>query len=147
MQKEATTLFTIYQDIYGSVLTIANLNELAAELSQIVGRARPWTGKFLHSLIKGYPGFTATEQLVEAIEVLAGQRNGLDEVEARAQETNVLAVNQLPAGTVILGQAQRCATPGCPIMFVPTHPRQKYHSKSCAEKGRRQKRIIEKKAG
>lgn len=147
MQKETTLLFDIYRDIYGSVITIANLNELAAELSQIVGRVRPWTGKFLHSLLKGYPGFTATEQLVEAIHILAGQRNGLDEVEARAQEASVLAVNQLPAGTVILGQAQRCATPGCSIIFVPTHPRQKYHSKSCSDLFRRQKRNGQKKIG
>jgi hypothetical protein len=145
MQKEAALLLNIYRDIYGSAITIANLNELATELSHIVGRARPWTGKFLHSLIKGYPGFSATEQLVEAIQVLDGQRNGLDEVEARAKEANVLAVNQLPAGTVILGQAQRCATPGCQILFVPTHPRQKYHSKSCAEKSRRQKRNVQRK--
>jgi len=61
-------------------------------------------------------------------------------VQARAKEAKVLTVNHLPAGTVVLGRARRCATPGCRISFVPTHPRQKYHSKSCAEKSRRQKR-------
>ena len=140
MQKQTTLLIDIYQELYGSTITIANLNELACDLSQIVKRARPWTGKFLHSLIKGYPGFTANGQLVEALTVLARCQDGIDEVQARAKEARVLTVNQLPAGTVVLGKARRCATPGCRIPFVPTHPRQKYHSKSCAETYRRQKR-------
>lgn len=140
MQKHTTLLIDIYRELYGSTITIANLNELASDLSQIVKRARPWTGKFLHSLIKGYPGFTANGQLVEALTVLAHRQDGADEVQARAKEAKVLTVNHLPAGTVVLGRARRCATPGCRIPFVPTHPRQKYHSKSCAEESRRQKR-------
>ena len=140
MQKYTTLLIDIYQELYGSTITIANLNELAADLSKIVKRARPWTGKFLHSLIKGYPGFTANGQLIEALTVLAGRQDGVDEVQARAKETKVLSINQLPTGTVVLGEARRCATPGCQILFVPTHPRQKYHSKNCAETCRRQKR-------
>ena len=119
---------------------MANLNELASELSQIVGRARPWTGKFLHSLIKGYPGFNANEKLEEALTVLANRQEDIDEVHSMAKETKVLTVNHLPPETLILGHAQRCATPGCHILFVPTHPRQKYHSKNCAEKGRHQNR-------
>lgn len=140
MQKHTTLLIELYRELYGSTITIANLNELASDLSQIVRRSRPWTGKFLHSLIKEYPGFTANGQLVEALTVLAGRQDGVDEVQARSKEAKVLTVNRLPAGTVVLGQAQRCATPGCQILFVPTHPRQKYHSKACAEKCRRKKR-------
>jgi hypothetical protein len=140
MQKHTTLLLDLYQELYGSTITIANLNELASDLSQIVRRARPWTGKFLHSLIKGYSGFTVNGQLVEALTVLASRQDGVDEVRARAKETRVLTVNHLPAETVVLGRARRCATPGCRILFVPTHPRQKYHSKSCAEKSRRLKR-------
>ena len=140
MQKDSTLLVALYQDMYGSNITIANLNELATELSQIVGRTRPWTGKFLHSLIKEYSGFTINDQLVEALNILAGQRNGIDDIQTRAKETIVLAINRLPAGTVILGKARRCATLGCDVNFVPTHPRQKYHSKACAERHRRKKR-------
>ncbi len=133
-------LLDLYREIYGPAVTIAQLDELAAELSRIVGRHQPWPGKFLHSLIKGYPGFTVNDQLLEALQVLASRHDGVDEVQARARKATVLAVNRLPAGTVILGRARRCATPGCQVQFVPTHPRQKYHSKACAELGRRHRK-------
>ncbi|HXV44790.1 MAG TPA: hypothetical protein VEC96_17135 [Anaerolineae bacterium] len=144
MQTARELLLDVYQDAYGPKITLANLGELAGDLSRIVGRSRPWTGKFLHSLIKQYAGFSTNSQLIKALNILAAQRDGLNEVQARAQEINgVLAVNELPPGTVILGVARRCAAPGCPVRFVPTHPRQKYHSKGCAALARRQKQAAE----
>lgn len=137
MQTGQKTLIDLYRDIYGPSVTIAHLDELAKDLSRTVGRTRPWTGKFLHSLMKGYPGFRVTDQLIRALNILANRQNGIDEVHAQATEAKVLTVHSLPDKTVILGQAQRCATPGCEILFVPTHPRQKYHSKTCAEGARR----------
>jgi hypothetical protein len=71
-QKHTGLLLDLYREIYGPAVTMANLNELAADLSRIAGRSQPWTGKFLHSLIKGYPGFTANGQLIEALNILAG---------------------------------------------------------------------------
>lgn len=56
----------------------------------------------------------------------------LDEMPAR-----VSAVNELPEGAVILGEARQCATPGCWVVFVPTHPRQKYHSRGYAKMSRK----------
>jgi hypothetical protein len=139
MESGISTLFDIYEQLYGPKITMAYLDELAADLSQIAGRSRPWTGKFLHSLLRGYPGFKANGQLGKALAVLAGRLAGLDEIQSRAEEVQVLAVNHLPAGTLVLGTAQRCAAPGCQITFVPNHPRQKYHSKSCAGLARRQR--------
>lgn len=140
MQTARELLLNVYQGVYGPKITLANLNELAADLSRIAGRSRPWTGKFLHSLIKQYAGFSTNSKLLKALNILAAQLDGLNEVQAQAQEMKgLLAVNELPPGTVILGAAQRCATPGCPVRFVPTHPRQKYHSKACAASARRQK--------
>lgn len=120
---------------------MANLNEFAATLSQIAKRDRPWTGKFLHSLLKGYPGFMANEKLLEALKVLRRRVSGAAEITAQATESTVLAVYRLPAQTIILGQPQQCATPGCYLWFVPTHPRQKYHSKTCARQGRQPGKI------
>jgi hypothetical protein len=140
MQKYTGLLVDLYHEIFGPTVTMANLNELAADLSRIAGRTQPWTGKFLHSLIKGYSGFTINDQLVEALHVLASRHDGVDEIQTLASKATVLAVNQLPAGTVVLGRARRCATPGCQVLFVPTHPRQKYHSKVCAETGRRHRK-------
>jgi hypothetical protein len=133
MENDTVTLLcSIYQEIYGTKITMANLNNLADDLSLIAKRNRPWTGKFLHSLIKRYPGFIANGQLTAALTVLAARLDGLDEVQAQAKEVTVWAVNDLPGETVILGKARRCATPGCQVWFVPSHPRQKYHSKGCS---------------
>lgn len=140
MQTTRELLLEIYKDLYGPQITLANLSELAGDLSQIVGRSRPWTGKFLHSIIKQYAGFSTNKVLTKALNILAARLDGMNEVQAAAQEMNgLLAVNDLPPGTVILGVARRCATPGCPVRFVPTHPRQKYHSKACAALARQQK--------
>ena len=138
MQNGIQLLNNTYQQIYGPEISIAHLDELAADLSQIAGRARPWTGKFLHSLLKGYAGFSINAHLVEALTILQSRLDGTDEVEAQASQATVRTVHTLPAETIILGEAQRCAAPDCTILFVPTHPRQKYHSKRCANFRRRQ---------
>lgn len=144
MQTARELLLDIYQDLYGPQITLVNLGELAGDLSQVVGRSRPWTGKFLHSIIKQYAGFTTNETLTRALTILAARLDGVNDVQAQVQEMNgLLAVNELPPGTVILGTARRCAAPGCPVRFVPTHPRQKYHSKACAALVRRQKQQVE----
>jgi hypothetical protein len=77
-QKHTVLLLDLYREIYGPAVTMANLNELAADLSQIARRNQPWTGKFLHSLIKGYAGFTANGQLVDALKILACRHDGVD---------------------------------------------------------------------
>jgi hypothetical protein len=137
MENSVTILQTIYERLYGSRITMANLNELAADLSRISQRRRPWTGKFLHSLLKGYAGFQANPQLVEALQRLYHRLNGADDIQARARQAQLRVLNDLPAETIVLGQARRCATPGCTVLFVPTHPSQKYHSKTCARRNRR----------
>ncbi|MCL4296971.1 MAG: hypothetical protein KJ077_14635 [Anaerolineae bacterium] len=140
MQTAREILLDVYQDLYGPQITLANLNELASDLSRVIGRSRPWTGKFLHSIIKQYAGFSTNASLTKALTILAARLDGLNEIQAQAQEMKgLLAINELPPGTVILGLARRCAAPGCPVRFVPTHPRQKYHSKACAALGRRHK--------
>jgi len=137
MEKGVNTLIELYDSIYDKPVTIANLDELALELSQVAGRSKPWTGKFLHSLIKGYAGFTINDELLKALKILTSQQNGTDALHAQLQQATVLTLNPLPEGTIILGDPQRCATPGCDIIFVPTHPRQKYHDKNCAAQARR----------
>jgi len=82
-----------------------------------------------------------TSRIAQGVRAMAARLDGADEVQARARQAcDLLAVNDLPAGTVILGHAQRCANPGCPVVFVPTHPRQKYHSRACAEMARKESR-------
>jgi len=84
-----------------------------------------------------------TPEIARGVQAIAARLDGADDVRARAREANgLLAVNDLPWGTVILGQARPCALPGCPVVFVPTHPRQKYHSRECGRAARqRNKRV------
>ena len=63
MQSVRQLLLDVYRDVYGPKITMANLNKLANDLSQIAGRSRPWTGKFLHSVIKEYEGFATNGRL------------------------------------------------------------------------------------
>ena len=140
MEKSRDLLLNVYQQIYGLPITMVNLTELATNLSQIAERRQPWTGKYLHSLLKEYPGFSFSNQLCAALTALYYRANGIDEIKAQAIEATILAVHALPADTVVLGRARRCAAPDCQIRFVPTHPRQKYHSKACVRKKRRLKR-------
>jgi hypothetical protein len=137
MVNYADELITLYKMLYDGEITMASLTDLAGRLSQIAGKSRPWTGKYLHSLIRGYSGFSANSQLIEAIHTLANQQSSTDEILTMAKETKVLAVHPLPEGTVILGPARRCANPLCSVCFVPTHPRQRYHSRICARSRRR----------
>ena len=140
-QMAIVLLLDTYQALYGPDITIAHLDDLARDLSQFAGRCRPWTGKYLHSIIKGYDGFSANDELVRALTILGACLDGADEIQARAREVNgLLAINDLPDGTVILGRARRCANPGCPVVFVPTHPRQKYHSPACRAQARARRR-------
>jgi hypothetical protein len=134
------SLAEMYQHMYGPQITMTNLDKMATDLSQIARRTRPWTGKFLHSLIKGYPGFSINNQLNDALTILASRLQHRNEVEAQINEVTVSAINDLPPGTVVLGQAQQCASPGCQTLFVATHPRQKYHSEYCRNMVRRLKR-------
>jgi len=136
------TLTEIYRRIYGNETEIimSNLDELARDLSEIARRDRPWTGKYLHSLIKEYPGFNANGGLTEALTALRSRLNDEDEILARAKRVSVLALNGIPKNAIVLGKPRRCANPGCQVIFVPTHPRQKYHRQSCAKAAYRLKR-------
>ena len=74
-----------------------------------------------------------TSRIAQGVRAMAARLDGADEVRARARQAcDLLAV--------ILGHAQRCANPGCPVVFVPTHPRQKYHSRACAQMARKESR-------
>lgn len=51
---------------------------------------------------------------MDALSILAARLEDSDEVQQRAKEVTILTVNELPPGTIVLGQARRCATPDCP---------------------------------
>jgi len=99
------------------------------------GAGRPYTRGYVSKIEAGTVPITAP--IARAVSALAARMDHRDDVLAQAHEASVVAVNPLPPGTVVLGQARRCAAPGCPVTFVPVHPRQKYHSRACAALARR----------
>ena len=95
----------------------------------------PYTRSYVSKLERGQKPITIV--IARGIIAIATRLDGADEIQARAREVDgLLAINDLPDGTVILGRARRCANPGCPVVFVPTHPRQKYHSPACRAQAR-----------
>ena len=95
----------------------------------------PYTRSYVSKLERGQKPITIV--ITRGILAIATRMDGIDEIQARAREVDgLLAINELPDGTVILGRARRCANPGCPVVFVPTHPRQKYHSPACRAQAR-----------
>ena len=95
----------------------------------------PYTRSYVSKLERGRKPITIV--ITRGILAIATRMDGIDEIQARAREVDgLLAINDLPDGTVILGRARRCANPGCPVVFVPTHPRQKYHSPACRAQAR-----------
>jgi transcriptional regulator with XRE-family HTH domain len=127
--KEVRQALGLSQKAFGEVLwqTIHG--------SRYDGAGRPYTRGYVSKIEAGTVPITAP--IARAVSALAARMDGADDVLAQAREASVLAVNQLPPGTVVLGQARRCAVPGCPVTFVPLHPRQKYHSRMCAALARR----------
>ena len=95
----------------------------------------PYSRGYISKLERGKKEITP--QIARGVLAIVARLDGADEVQAWAREAEgLLAVHELPPGTVVLGQARRCALPGCPVVFVPTHPRQKYHSRECARSAR-----------
>lgn len=115
-------LLTVYRAVYGDEITIANLDEMANDLSQIAGRQQQWTGKFLHSLIKGYNGFRMSRQLQSALDLLVSRPMSNGE--------RLLADN-LPKGVILMYPPQKCAAVGCRETFVRGAWNQKYCGKEC----------------
>ena len=94
----------------------------------------PYTRSYISKLENGRARITP--EIAWGVRALASRADGVDAIEAAARERNVLAINDLPAGTVVLGAARHCANPGCPVVFVPVHPMQRYHCRKCAAQAR-----------
>lgn len=124
----------LYELAYpGHPVRMPYLEALAVELSRIAGRAEPWTGKFLHSLLKGYKGFKVSGELARAIKVLSSHLESVGQLPPPT-------VEELPPGTILMYPPRTCATYGCKVIFVPGAWNQRYHSKDCRNLSRNLRR-------
>lgn len=121
----------IYQTEYGPLdhLKMANLQELVTTLNNIAKPEKLWTKNFLHSLIKGYDGFTFSSQLKGACEIYAGELDGQSFWQARMRDETIRVFNGTKAHRAWLDPNAKiltCARPECNIKFIKTWPGMKY---------------------
>ena len=100
---------------------------LGVQLSRLAGHKPAWTWRYVQGVHSG------TLEPSEAF-ALAVQAYGatLDDAPAMVTYTVQVTVLARPGalidGTLVLGEAKPCAWPGCPVVFVPRVPWQKYCS-------------------
>ena len=119
-------LLDIYIELYDTAqINGQNLSDLAQRLSRISGRVKPWSGDYLRILLKGYKGYTFTDDLIAAIQQLGAMLDGQTTLQATLRPVSVLGRNgDVTDGAVICGREQGCALPSCRVRFVRSSPRQ-----------------------
>ncbi len=131
-------LLKIYQAVYGDLTApgrLVSLDELARELSKLIGKYPAWTGRYLNSIILGHKGFSVTDEMRRAIEIYATRLDEAHPLQALLVEITAYSINgRVRPGSVITGESKRC---GCGTLFVPHHPRQRYCCPECPARPKR----------
>lgn len=136
MEYENTTTYELKEILEALELnpSMRAFETLARDLSILAGKNPPWTKKYIHSVYRGR--VEASPMLARAISTLAQRIDGAPIGVAGAVFVKVLAQPGIPEGVLIPRNAKavKCARPECPVRFIKTHPRQKYHDVSCRTK-------------
>ena len=126
----------LYEELYGSIDKpgkLANLSEMALRLSELAGREKPWTAKYLNSLINQNGNFRVTEELQIALNALAGQLDNEPPLKAFVKKIKAFGLNgDVREGSIVTGTSKRCK--GCFVLFVGKVPWQKYCCRDCRKK-------------
>ena len=131
-------LITLYSQMYGldSRSKKECLIELADKLSRIAGRSRPWTWRFLNSLMNGNEGFSVSPELERTIHIAGARLDGQPEIQARSHEIMVLTTNGIEPGSVVFGHTTYCY---CQLPVVFNHPSRKYCFEECRQRAKRER--------
>lgn len=139
------TLMLIMESM-GLLPTWDNFTDLAGQLSLIANQSPPWSAKYVHSVYKGYKGCQASPAFGRAVMALAEIIDSTPIGVAGANYVKVLAYpGQIPEGALIPRTAQvaRCQRPGCPVVFVKTSPRQRFHDRTCQQLWQKERRRLQ----
>lgn len=110
-----------------------------AVLAKTIAEDRPpFSRQYIYQLRTGRDAIP--DDIAAALLVLAAMSDGVGELQARAHTVQVLAVHDLPAGTVVLGPARACGLAGCRVRFVPASPGQRYCSRQCRAEAYKRRR-------
>ena len=116
---------------FPEVISVADLQVIADRLTEVAGKEKGWTWRYLRSVLSGTVEPSA--KLVDAMMRLGALVDGAPKESVMGERVTVLALGQVEAGAVVLASSKRCANPACKVVFVPVVPWQKCHSKSCAK--------------
>lgn len=134
----ANLLESLYRELYGDPSApgkMANLRELAALLSDIAKREKPWTYRYLNSLINDDDGFRVTEELEQALRVLAARLDQAHPLKGWLVKIEAYSVDgAVQPGSIITGKSERCT---CGVLFVPHHGTQKYCCPKCPARAKK----------
>jgi hypothetical protein len=92
--------------------------------------SKGFTRQYVHRLETGQD--VITPEIATAFWRIAAAHDSVDPSIATTHPAQVYALNPID-GALVAGAARDCARAGCSVRFVPTHPRQKYHSVWCRE--------------
>jgi len=140
--KEA--ILPLYRRLFATdKVSFANLEIMAERLSGLVERPKPWTAKFLDSLLHEYKGYQNyhNESLALALGLLSHELDGGGTQAMIVSRSIVISHIPLPPGTVIQGEVKQCT---CGLWFVPKWHSQRYHDKKCKSKARYLRRLLKK---
>ncbi len=123
----------VYNEIYGDTQNSRkdNLIELAARLSKLARRQKPWTYKNLDNIMEGRGAFRVTRELDRALMMLASQLDGGSPLKPLIREITMYTVNGLDEYAIVLGHSKRCE--GCAVLFVPNVPWRRFCCDECRE--------------
>jgi hypothetical protein len=126
---ETKTLGELYNQKYASDERTKKerLTELANRLSEIAGRERPWTWRFLNSLLNGNEGFSVSPQMEQALHILAGQNGHSAEIK--------LVVLKVHPDSEILDMSKLLAMGQIAVVLIIPPEEWQRHSIECAECG------------
>lgn len=116
-------------------MTPADKTVVAEKLSRVARHDPPWTWRYVHNLLLGK--VDPSEKFSGAILRLLAVMDGADARMVRAVRVEVLALEPLNPGTLVLVRGRQCANPACPIEFIPVVPRQRFCCAECRRKGTR----------
>lgn len=112
-----------------TLISVDALQEIADRLS-VIGRKEPaWGWRYLRNVLNRK--IDASQKLLTAIMALGATIDGIPAELAGARQVSVMAVGTVTPGSLILASSRPCANPYCNLHFVPSSPRQRYHSAAC----------------
>ncbi len=112
-----------------ALIGVDDLTDIANRLSAIAKHEPAWTWRYLRNVLN--KKLDASQKLLQAVVALGATLDGIPAELAAAHPVSVMTAGNIKPGALVLANSRPCANPYCMIHFVPSSPRQRYHSAAC----------------